>query len=123
MWLLFPLGVAVNRLLKRDGQINQAWRKRLDEMFGTPDWYTEFYEKRTEEGLFDQLEEVRKSVNVDTIGKYFVRRLKTAFAYVLDDPLTLYNSCNCPLYLLCFGCGNKKGAPIAKRIARHIVEQ
>ena len=36
LWLLFPLGVAVNRLLKKNGKINDTVKERLDGMFGTP---------------------------------------------------------------------------------------
>lgn len=43
MWLLFPLGVAVNRVLRKDGQINEQWRQALDAMFGTTDWFDAFY--------------------------------------------------------------------------------
>ena len=35
LWLLFPLGVAVNRLLRRDGQIDEGIRNILDQFFGT----------------------------------------------------------------------------------------
>src|SRR5436190_46144 len=39
LWLLFPLGVAVNRMLPKHGQISPGWRQRLTLMFGEPDWY------------------------------------------------------------------------------------
>ena len=37
LWLLFPLGVAVNRMLKNDGNINESWAEKLDIIFGTRD--------------------------------------------------------------------------------------
>src|SRR5439155_16346305 len=49
-WILFPVS-AVNRLLKRDGQIPEKWRHRLDTMFGEPGWFDVFFpEDRS--GLF-----------------------------------------------------------------------
>ena len=39
----------------------------------------------------------------------------------LEHPRVLRNSANCPLYLLCFAVGNEKGAPIALRIANHLL--
>jgi hypothetical protein len=51
-----------------------------------------------------------------------VKRLKTIFTHVAENPLPLLNSSNCPLYLLCFAAGNLKGGPIAKRIAEHILK-
>ncbi len=43
LWLLFPLGVAVNRLLRNDGQISPKVAQRLDEMFGTSEWQSFFF--------------------------------------------------------------------------------
>jgi hypothetical protein len=39
LWLLFPLGTVVSRLLTRSGKIPESWRHRLDLLLGTPDWY------------------------------------------------------------------------------------
>lgn len=44
LWILFPLGVAVNRMLTKDGQIDEKWKSKLDEIFGRRDWYDTFYE-------------------------------------------------------------------------------
>lgn len=121
MWYLFPLGVAVNRLLRRDGNIDAKMRGRLDAIFGTSDWYDAFYETRTPEGLFDTGPHVEKRVNLDQIARYFVSRLKTIFAGVAENPLRLVNSTNNPLYLLCFAAGNPKGAKTAVKIAQDIL--
>ena len=42
LWILFPLGVAVNRLLTKDGNINEKWKRKLDEIFGSEGWYNKF---------------------------------------------------------------------------------
>lgn len=123
MWCLFPLGVAVNRLLRRDGNISEAMRGRLDAIFGTSDWYNAFYETRTVEGLLGTESRVEKTVNLDQIGGYFVSRLKTIFASVAENPLRLVNSRNNPLYLLCFAAGNPKGAKTAVKIAQDILRR
>jgi three-Cys-motif partner protein len=52
LWYLFPLGVGVSRLLKRDGNISEAWQKRLDLLCGTGDWRAEFYPVQTQANLF-----------------------------------------------------------------------
>jgi three-Cys-motif partner protein len=122
LWILFPLGVAVNRLLTKDGKINAAWRRKLDIMFGDTDWYDEFYEESVSQGFFGEHSELRKVANFDSIGQYFVRRLETAFYQVAQHPRPLYNSRNNPLFLLCFATGNAKGAPIAMKIADHILK-
>ncbi len=122
LWLLFPLGVAVNRLLKKNGQIKPKEKQRLDEMFGTTDWFEAFFREKTQQGLFEEETGFEKKVNFDAIAEYFNDRLKSVFAMVAENPLRLYNSRNNPLYLLCFAAGNEKGAPIAIRIAQHILK-
>lgn len=53
---------------------------------------------------------------------YFNNRLKSVFPGVAE-PGVLRNSSNCPLYLLCFAAGNAKGAPIALKIANHLLKE
>ena len=124
LWLLFPLGIGVNRMLPKHGQISPGWRKRLDLMFGEPDWYSAFYETHETPSLFGGADEITtiKLANYTAISNYFVKRLKTIFPHVAENPLPLLNSSNCPLYLLCFAAGNPKGGPIAKRIAEYILK-
>lgn len=122
MWYLFPLGVGVNRLLKRDGNIPEGWQKRLDDIFGESNWRDIFYKTRVTQGFFGQEELLIKTGGFKDIADYIVARLKTVFAGVAENPLPLYNSRNNPLYLLCFAAGNEKGAPIAVKIASHILK-
>jgi hypothetical protein len=43
------------------------------------------------------------------------------FFDVAEKPMVLRNTKNCPLYLFCFAVSNEKGAPIALRIANHLL--
>lgn len=124
LWLLFPLGIGVSRLLTRSGEIPKGWRTRLDKLLGTTTWYDEFYKIEHEPDLFGNDEErVVKATN-ETIARYFNDRLKTIFpANGVAEPGVLRNSSNNPLYVLCFAAGNAKGAPIAVRIANHILKE
>jgi three-Cys-motif partner protein len=122
MWLLFPLGIGVNRLVTKDGNIPASWRARLDALLGTTDWYEEFYRVERTTDLFGNDVEFVVKASVETIGAYFVRRLKSVFVDVAE-PRVLRNSRGNPLYLLCFAAGNKNGAPIAMRIARHLLKR
>jgi hypothetical protein len=61
--------------------------------------------------------------STETIGRYLNDRLKSIFAAAADEPKVLRNSGNSPLYLLCFAAGNSKGAPIALRIANHLLKK
>jgi three-Cys-motif partner protein len=121
LWLLFPLGIGVNRLLTRSGEIPASWRRRLDTLLGTEDWYEEFYRVESNPGLFAAAEDRVVKATTETIGRYFNERLRTVFAAVADEPKVLRNKAQCPLYLLCFAVGNRNGAPIALRIANHLL--
>jgi len=130
LWYLFPLGVAVNRLLTRDGNIKEVLKKKLDETFGTTDWFDAFYTIKQQEiqqlSLFEDSSltsnQVEKIANYDSISRYFVERLEEIFAGVAPNPLILRNSRNSPLYLLCFASGNPKGSTTAIKIAQHILK-
>jgi three-Cys-motif partner protein len=122
LWILFPLGIGVNRLLTRSGEIPPTWRRRLDLLLGTEEWYDAFYKVEHAPTLFDTQEKKVVKATMETIGRYFNNRLAGVFAGVAPEPRVLLNSANCPLYLLCFAVGNAKGAPVALRIANHLLK-
>lgn len=123
LWLLFPLGIGVNRLLTRSGDIPASWRQRLDLLLGTKDWYDEFYKVEATPTLFGTEQERVVKATMKTIGRYFNDRLKEVFAGVIEEPGVLRNSANNPLYLLCFAVGNDRGKKIALRIAEHLLKE
>ncbi len=123
MWLLFPLGVAVNRLLRRNGKISSAVHSKLDNFFGASDWKNSFYKIVDKETLFGTTSAIEKTADFSEISKYFVKRLKTIFTGVAENPLPLTNSKNIPLFLLCFAAGNPKGAKTAIKIAQDILKR
>lgn len=123
LWLLFPLGQAVNRLLIKNAPPEGAWAERLTKFFGTDDWKNAFYREKKQMPLFDDTADqpLTKKADFDSIGKYFISRLKSVFVKVADQPLPLCNSRNVPIFLLCFAASNPKGAPTAVKIAQHIL--
>ena len=121
LWLLFPLGQAVNRVLTRNRPPEGAWADRLTRFFGTNEWKDAFYRHSTQMTLFGEEEHIRKDTDFEQIGRFFLSRLESVFARVADNPLYLYNRKNIPIYLLCFAAGNKRGAPTAVRIAKDIL--
>lgn len=120
MWILFPLGIGVNRLVTQSGRIPGEWRRRLDVFLGTPSWYDHFYQTKPQPTLFGDENHVVKA-SQEVIGAFFVERLKTIFAGVAEKPLILTNAANCPLYLFCFAAANPAGAALALRIANHLL--
>jgi three-Cys-motif partner protein len=120
LWYLFPLGVGVARLLKRDGKLDESWEKRLDSLLGTKNWRERFYETTVSEGLFGPLETVERDAPVEKIQTFLHERLKSCFAGVADG-LVLRNSKSSPLYSLCFASANERGAKTAIKIAKEIL--
>jgi three-Cys-motif partner protein len=124
LWLLFPLGMGVNRLLTKSGDIPEPWRRRLDLMLGKKDWFDAFYKAKSSSTLFGEEEDLIKA-KTDTIGRYFNDRLNDVFKGGTAQPGVLWNSRNSPLYLLCFAVGNPhdRAKEIALRIANHMLEE
>jgi three-Cys-motif partner protein len=121
LWILFPLGVAVNRILTKNTLPPGVWANALTRLFGTNDWQEIFYPRREQLTLFGVEEIKTKKADFSSISNYFISRLKTIFTAVAPNPLLLTNSKNNPLYLLCFAAGNPKGAPTAIKIAQDIL--
>lgn len=122
LWVLIPLGQAINRVLTRHGPPEGPWAERLTAFFGTEEWRDEFYRPRAQPLLpmFDgpQLE---KEAPLEKIGEFCVKRLQSVFFRVAQNPLYLRNSKNVPIYLLCFAASNERGAPTAVKIAQDIL--
>lgn len=121
LWVLFPLG-GVNRMLTQSGEIPAGWRARLDELFGSTDWYERLYRSETSESLFDEPMERMVKAGTAAISEYFMERLRRCFAAVAPKPMVLRNSKNSPLYLFCFAASNPNGAAVALKIANHILK-
>jgi hypothetical protein len=92
-------------------------------MLGTEDWYEQFYRVEQTKDLFGTDEDQVVKASNAVIGRYFNERLRTIFAGVAEEPRVLRNSVNCPLFQLCFAVGNERGAPIALRIANHLLKK
>lgn len=124
LWILFPIG-AVNRLLNKDGGIKDGLKRRLDSLFGSDEWFAKFYSEDKTGSLpsveFAGPRFIKTADPFKAITEYFIQRLKTIFASVTENPLVMRNSTNSPIFLLCFAAGNPKGAPIATKIAKHIL--
>jgi len=122
LWILFPLGQGVNRLLTREAPPPPGWAERLNRFFGTEEWKTRFYRTIERRDLFGATtSSIEKDADFQGIGEYFLERLRTVFALVADRVLPLRNSRGTPIYLLCFAAGNPKGAPTAVKIANDIM--
>lgn len=119
LWVLFPIGVAANRLLKREGEIPSGWKRRLNLVFGTDNWEQEFYDRY--ETLFGGTTP-KKTVDLFDIGEFYHDRMRNTFARVAEDPYVLEGPNGTPLYLFYFAAANPNAADTAVRIAQYIID-
>jgi three-Cys-motif partner protein len=123
LWYLFPLGVGVSRLLTYSGRIDESWQSRLDRIFGTSEWRDRFYRLNTKSDLFGGTHQtLERTATPSSIEAFINERLASCFEAVAKG-LVLRNSRSSPLYLLCFAAANKRGAPVALKIAQDILDE
>jgi three-Cys-motif partner protein len=117
LWYLFPVAT---RLLTQDGEMDEKWVKRLDTLFGTPEWRARFYSIQVRDTLFGPEEGVVRDATEQNIQSFIEERLATCFVAVAQSRI-LRNSRSSPLFALCFAASNEKGATTAIKIAQHIL--
>ncbi|OAI50066.1 hypothetical protein AYO46_10715 [Betaproteobacteria bacterium SCGC AG-212-J23] len=125
MWLLFPLGTGINRLLTRGALPPKDWAEKVTRILGVPQdvWQPAFYAQSTQQNLFGGEDpKAIKVADFKSMGDFFIKRLGTVFAGVAPHAMPLFNSMNNPMYLLCFAAGNPKGAKPAVKIADHLLK-
>ena len=123
LWLLFPVGMGVMRMLTKNKLPSQEWCDSLTRSFGTEEWKDAFYKKEVQPDLFGIENEILyKDADFDKIGQFMLERLGKIFTKVHKKPLLLKNSRNVPMYFLCFAVGNEVGAKTAIKIANHILK-
>lgn len=108
----FPLGMAIQRLLVRSGDIRADWQVSLDIFFGSPDWRQLVYREGTD--LFGA--KVRK---VEDSGQrlldWYRTRLRSVFGQVSSARL-IKNTRGNPLYYLIWAGPNATGLKGAEHI-------
>lgn len=121
IWYLFPMGIALNRLLRKDGQISPKTKLTISGLLGTDEWYDVFYRECEELTLFGTQKSIEKNTNFINMSEYINSRFENIFPGVANNPRSLFNSRNNPLYLLIFAASNDKGSKIAIKIAQSIL--
>ena len=118
-WILFPL-MAVARIMPVGIEPSPALANRLDIIFGGREHWEDFYAPSPQLSLFGD-ESVERSSGSDKIAYRYRSRLENVFEQVATARRTFLNSKNSPIFELFFAAGNRTGAPIAIRIADHIL--
>lgn len=123
LWLLWPLGVGVNRLMTKDRKPNKAWSDKLTKVLGSSDWETACYAKPATMDLFPEVPASEtKETDFKALEELFKTSLKRVFSGVAARGMALRNSCGNPMYLLIFASANPVGAPTAVRIADYLLK-
>lgn len=101
----FPLGMAIQRLLTKSGDIPEGWQISLDTFFGSPEWRHLAYEQ-----THDLFGPKRRKVGDAGLRllEWYRGRLKQIFGHVSAAQL-IKNTRGNPLYYLIWAGPNKKG--------------
>lgn len=118
VWILIPTGMGVNRLLKNDSNISDAWLKRLEKFLGMTkeDILKYFYKETVQNTLFG--EETIKSKEEKAIEKsaqLYQSRLQNLFKFV-SKPYILKNKSNSIMFHFLMASNNKTAVKIANDI-------
>ena len=114
VFINFPVGMAIQRLLKNSGEFTQEQREKLDQYFGTDEWYDLIYSSTP--GLFgDQTTKIQSAG--DTLVRWYRNRLKEVFDHV-STAREIQDTRGRPLYYLIFAGPNPTGAKIANDVLR-----
>lgn len=118
MWILVPTGLGVNRLLKKNGQISDAWLEKLEIFLGLSREEIEkrFYKKTPT--LFEDITLIEKEKDaIENSAKLYKSRLKEVFEFV-SKPYELKNSSNSIMYHLFLTSNNKTAEKIGSDIVK-----
>jgi three-Cys-motif partner protein len=108
----FPLGMAIQRLLPKSGDIPAGWQMSLDTFFGSPDWRGLAYEEGTD--LFGP--KVKKvSGSGLKLLEWYRNRLRAVFGHVSTARL-IKNTRGNPLYYLIWAGPNATALKGAEHI-------
>jgi len=116
MWVLVPTGLGVNRLLKKNGEISDAWMEKLEMFLGMTkeDIEKNFY-KKTETLFPDLTITMKESGVILKSAKLYRSRLEDVFKFV-SRPYELKNSTNSIMYHLFLASNNKAAVKIGNDI-------
>ena len=120
MWILVPTGIGINRLLKRNGEISDAWLNKLEQTFGltSSEIKNYFYKSTTLNTLFGDINQIEKEKDAtNKIGKLYKERLNQVFKFV-SEALPLKNSTGSIMYHFMMATNNAAALKIANDVVK-----
>lgn len=116
MWVLVPTGLGVNRLLKRNGEISDAWMEKLENFLGLEKSEIEKHFYKKQQTLFGDFT-LKVEDAISKSAKLYHNRLKTVFNHV-SNGFELKNSAKSVMYHLFLASNNKTAFNIANDIVK-----
>ena len=120
-WILFPL-MAITRMMPVRNKPPSTLSPQLDRVFGGSKHWKDFYSAPIQQSLFGGEQPQQRASGSKQIADRYRERLAEVFEKVAPTRRQLTNSMNSPMFELFFAAGNPQGAPIAVRIADHILK-
>ncbi|RIV41887.1 three-Cys-motif partner protein TcmP [Flagellimonas pelagia] len=117
-WILVPTGMGVNRLLKKDGKISEAWIEKLETFLGMSrtDILSNFYNQSEVITLFGEEKVTTKTEKaVEKSAEIYKNRLNELFKHV-TEPYILKNSSNSIMFHFFMVSNNRNAVKIANQI-------
>ncbi|MBP4143204.1 three-Cys-motif partner protein TcmP [Flavobacterium sp. P4023] len=117
-WILIPTGMGVNRLLKKDGKISDAWLSKLEIFLGMnqEDIRKHFYNEQVIPTLFgDEIKITKEQQAIEKSAELYSERLKKLFKFV-SKPYILKNSSNSVMFHFLMVSNNQSAVKVANEI-------
>lgn len=111
----FPLGMAINRLITKSGEIPENWRSDLDACFGSTEWERLVYEDTPT--LFGDTERQKCENAGQRLLQFYLGRLKKLFGHAAT-PSLVRNTRGAPIYYMLWAGPH----PLGYKIADHILK-
>ena len=121
-WILFPV-MAISRMMPRNNEPTEALSAQLDRIFGGREHWRDFYATSQQLSLLDDELPLQRVAGSRQIADCYRKRLRSVFQLMAPTRRTFFNSKNSPMFELFFAASNPRGAPIAVRIADHILKK
>lgn len=118
VWILVPTGMGVNRLLKNDGKISDAWLERLETFLGMEkkEILDYFYSQTVVPTLFgDEIVTTKEDKAIEKSAQLYQERLNQLFQYV-SNPYILKNKSNSIMFHFFMASNNRQAINVANDI-------
>ncbi len=120
-WILVPTGLGMNRLLVKNGKIDEVWMSRLETFLGLDRTtiFNHFYKQAKRIDLFGdtQVLTYKEAEATEKSSVLYKKRLAEVFTHV-STPYKLCNSAHSVMYHLFFVSNNTTGKKIANDIVK-----